>query len=82
MPQPSQSGSTLHGFTIDELDAQIQADHAEGKEKVTLTRASARAVYYAVFDVLHALESREHEPHDLARLGRVLSQMSRVGWPE
>ena len=82
MPSSSQSGMTLHGLTIDEMDAQINEDHAEGKEKITLTRASARAIYYAVFDVLHALEPREHDPHDLARLGRVLSQVSHLGWPE
>lgn len=81
----SQKGSVVaprrHGLTLDECDVQIKADHAEGKEKITLTRASARALYYALWDTLYAESPREHESHDIARLERMHSRLSSIGWP-
>lgn len=64
-----------------ETDAQITEDHREGKDKLVITRASARAVYYALFDTLHAEKAREHEEPDIERLERVLKRMGDIGWP-
>lgn len=81
MPLPSHTSRTLRGLTIEETDAQITADHREGKEKVVLTRATARAIYYTLWDLLYEDAPRDHEPHDLARLNRLMPTMSDVGWP-
>lgn len=67
--------------SLKETDAEITADHAEGKCVLNITHASARAVYYALFDTLHAGEIREHGEPDLERLERVLVRMSDIGWP-
>jgi hypothetical protein len=66
---------------LDEADAMIRADHAEGGEKVHLTRAEARAIYYAIWDATHGLEPREHTLEDLNRLQLAQSEIGRVGWP-
>lgn len=64
-----------------ETDARITEDHREGRAIINITRASARAVYYALFDTLHAGVIREHEEPDLERLGCVLQRVADIGWP-
>lgn len=67
---------------LDETFAQVNEDHREGKDKLTITRATARAIYYVIWDLLHADEPREHDEADLERLERVLTNTSSIGWPE
>lgn len=64
---------------MDDALAMIDEDHREGGEEIHLTRAGARALYYAVWDTVHGT-SREHTPEDLHRLQLALSNLGRVGW--
>lgn len=66
---------------FDEALAMIERDHAEGAEEVTMSRARARALYYAVWDATHNIPPREHTPEDLHRLQLAMSDLGRVGWP-
>jgi hypothetical protein len=66
---------------LDDIDAQIQVDHREGKEQIAMTRATARALYYALYDTLYRVAGREHDPHDVLRLGRAMTRFASIGWP-
>jgi hypothetical protein len=70
-----------HRPSIDETDEQIGKDHAEGKATVSMTRATARALYFALYDTLNVTAGRDHEPHDVLRMERVMHRFADVGWP-
>lgn len=84
---PSRPPSGRDGFTIasrrslGEVMQQIDADHREGRESVVLTRAMARALYFALWDTLYEPKPRDHEQADLERLQRLMSTAGSVGWP-
>jgi hypothetical protein len=68
--------------SIEQMDTQIEADHAEGLEQMGVTRATARALYFALYDLLIAGEQRHHAEADLERLERLFTHVALVGWPE
>jgi hypothetical protein len=63
-----------------ERSERLEYDMREGFVKVTFTRATARALYYAAFDVVHG-RTREHDPHDLERLSVALARLGDGGFP-
>jgi len=66
---------------LEETSAAINADHVEGREQITVTRATARALYFALFDTLNVVAGREYEPQDALRLERALTTFAGIGWP-
>jgi hypothetical protein len=66
---------------VSDVVDRIAEDHCEGKDKLVITRATARALYYALYDTVHAGRVRAHEKDDLERLERLISRVANIGWP-
>lgn len=62
------------------VDVQLEEDMREGFAKLSFTRATARALYFAAFDVVHG-RTREHDPDDFHRLSIALARLGDAGWP-